>query len=113
MLGALTLPQQLPKAFAVGPDHAPVPGKLVKKIKDGEFVELADLLSVNIQADDKAPQTFLDGKILVSSKRRPLEITDILTWTEAFTIFQLVLCSAHPHRWTDTTKYKLLVAQMV
>ena len=99
------------KAFTVGPGHAPVPGKLVKKIRDGQFVELADLLSVNIRAEDQEPQAYLDGKILVSSKRRQLEIKDILTWTEAFTIFQLVLCSAHPHHWLDTTKYKLLVVQ--
>ena len=110
-LGASTSQQQLPKAFAVGPGHAPVPGKLVKKIIDGEFVELADLLSVNIRAEDKAPQAYLNGTIMVSSKRRPVEIVDVLTWTEAFTIFQLVLCSAHPNRWPDTTKYKLLVVQ--
>ena len=59
------------KSFAVGPGHAPVPGKLVKK-------ELVDLLSVNIRAEDQEPQAYLDGKILVSSKRRQLEIKDII-----------------------------------
>ena len=99
------------KSFAVGPGHAPVPGKLVKKIIDGQFVELVDLLSLNIRAVDQKPQAYLDGKILVSSKRRQLEIKDILTWIEAFSIFRLVLGSAHPHHWPDTTKYKLLVVQ--
>ena len=45
------------------------------------------------------------------SKRRQVEITDILTWTEAFTIFQMVTCAAHPQRWSDLTKYKLLIIQ--
>ena len=25
------------------------------------------------------------------------------------TIFQMVMCTSHPHRWPDLTKYKLLV----
>ena len=100
------------KAFIVGPGHAPVPAKLVTKITEGQFVELADLLSVNLRAVEQEPQAFLEGKLLVSkSKRRQVEISDILTWTEAFTIFQMVTCAAHPQRWSDLTKYKLLIIQ--
>ena len=100
------------KAFIVGPGHAPVPAKLAKKIIEGQFVELADLLTVNLRAGDQEPQTILEGKLLVSHvKRRQVEIKDILTWTEAFTIFQLVLCASHPLRWLDLTRYKLLIIQ--
>ena len=42
---------------------------------------------------------------------RQVEIKDILTWTEAFTVFQMVLCTAHPHRWPNLSKYKLLIIQ--
>lgn len=50
-------------------------------------MELADLLSINLRAM-KEPQMFLEGKLLVSKfKRRQVEIPDILTWMEAFTIF--------------------------
>ena len=87
------------KAFIVGPGHAPIPAKLVAKIREGQFVELADLLSVNLRAVELEPQAFLEGKLLASkSKRRQVEIDDILTWTEAFTIFQMVTCAAYPHR---------------
>ena len=99
------------KAFVVGPGHAPIPAKLVKKITSGEFVELADLLSTNLRAVDLEPQSFLDSKLLVSRKRRLVEVEDILTWTEAFTIYQMVICASHPHRWSDLTKYKLLIIQ--
>ena len=99
------------KAFVVGLGHAPIPAKLVKKITSGEFVELADLLSTNLRAVDLEPQSFLDGKLLVSRKRRLVEVEDILTWTEAFTIYQMVICASHPHRWSDLTKYKLLIIQ--
>ena len=100
------------KAFIVGPGHAPIPAKLAKKIIEGQFVELADLLTVNLRAVEQEPQTFLDGKLLVSNaKCRQVEIKDILTWTEAFTIFQLVLWATFPLRWLDLTKYKLLIIQ--
>jgi len=50
--------------------------------------------------------SILDGKLMVSSsKRRQVEIEDILTWTEAFTIFQMMLCAVHPHHWPDLTMY--------
>ena len=48
---------------------------------------------------------------LMSPEKALVEISDILTWTEAFTIYQMVLCAAHPHRWPDLTKYKLLIIQ--
>lgn len=67
-------------------------------------MKLADLLSINLRAVEQEPQTFLEGKLLVSkSKRRKVEIADILTWTEAFTIFQMVRFAAHPQRWSDST----------
>ena len=95
----------------VGPGHRHIPTKLVKKITNGEFVELANLLSTNLRAVDLEPQAFLDGKLLVSKKRRLVEVEDILTWTEAITIYQMVICASHPHRWSDLTKYKLLIIQ--
>ena len=56
------------KAFVVGQGHAPIPAKLVKKITNDEFVELADLLSTNLHAVNLESQTFLDGKLLVVQK---------------------------------------------
>ena len=84
----------------------------MSKVVGGQFVEFEDLLSVNLREVEQEPQTFLNGKLVVSSsKRRQVEIKDILTWTEAFTVFQMVLCTAHPHRWPDLLKYKLLIIQ--
>ena len=74
------------KVFVVGPGQAPIP----KKITSGEFVELAYLLSTNLRAVDLEPQAFLDGKLLVSKKSRLVEVEDIFTWMEAFTIYQMV-----------------------
>ena len=45
-------------------------------------------------------------------QKRVVEITDILTWIQAFTIYQWIFCSTYPSRWQDTTQYKLLILQM-
>ena len=71
----------------------------------GAFVVLADLLAENIRAQEAEPHTYLDGKLLVApAKKRMVEITDILTWIQAFTIYQWILCSTYPSRWQDTTQ---------
>ena len=89
------------KAFVVGPSYAPILGKLLAKITSGAFVELAK------------PHTYLDGKLLIApAKKRVVEIIDILTWIQAFTIYQWIFCSTYPSRWQDTTQYKLLILQM-
>ena len=47
----------------------------MSKVVGGKFVELADLLSVNLREVEQEPQTFLNGKLVVSSsKRRQVEI---------------------------------------
>ena len=57
-------------------------------------------------AVEQEPQVILDGKLVVSSSKcRQVEIEDILTWTEAFTVFHMMLCAVHPHHWPDMTMY--------
>ena len=64
------------------------------KITSGAFVELADLLAENIRAPEAEPHSYLDGKLLVAlAKKRVVEITNILTWIQAFTIYQWIFCS--------------------
>ena len=41
-----------------------------------------------------------------------VEITDILTWIQAFTIYKWIFCSTYPSHWQETTQYKLLILQM-
>lgn len=107
---ALPLPN-VEKALVVGPGHAPVPYKLVTKITSGQFMDLADL-SANLRSPEQEPQTYLEDYLIVSSFKRPLvEIMDISTWTEAFTIYQMVLCSVHQQRWSDLTKYEVRIIQ--
>ena len=107
-----TLAPSVGKAFVVGPGYAPIPGKLVAKITSGAFIELADLLAENIRVQEAEPRSYLDGKLLdAPAKKRVVEINDILTWIQAFTIYQWIFSSTYPFRWQDTTQCKLLIIQ--
>ena len=85
---------------------------MVTKITTGLFVELADLLPDNLKANESETQTFLEGKLVVApARKRIVEIQDILTWVEAFTIYSIILCASQPARWADLSHYKLLIIQ--
>ena len=100
------------KAFVVGTGYAPVPYKLVSKIMAGLLVHPADLLPDNILAQETEPQAFLEEKLVVSgTKKQVVEIADIVTWIEAFTIFCMIFCHTFPSRWKDLNQYKLLIIQ--
>ena len=100
------------KDFVIGPGYSPIPHKLATKITTGLFVELADLLPDNLKANKSETQTFLEGKLVVApARKRIVEIQDILTWVEAFTIYSIVLCASQPARWADLSRSKLLIIQ--
>ena len=69
------------------------------------------MLSVNIVQTEPESQAFLDGRLvfLPSAKKQRRRIEDIVTWSEAFTIFTLILTSYFPHRWKDLSSYKFLI----
>ena len=105
-------PPTLGQVFPIGPGYTPISYKLVAKITGGQFIKLADLLSDNFKAQEAEPQTYLEGKFLVTShKKQVVEITDIVTWIEAFSIFCLVLCHSFPSHWPGLSRYKLLIIQ--
>ena len=64
--------------FVVGPGFSPVPAKLVSQIVAGKYVDLSELLAVNLVQKDPEPQLLLDGRLgsidgsIVVSKKSPL-----------------------------------------
>ena len=102
------------RPFVVGPGFSPVPGKLVSQILHGTFVDLSKLLSANLVSSDPEPHLMLDGHLVLTTppKKQRRQIEDITSWTEAFTIFSLILTSSFPKRWKDLTLYKLLILRI-
>jgi len=51
----------------VGPGYSPIPAKLVSQIIAGKFVELSDLLSMNVSQAEPEPQLLFDGRVVLTS----------------------------------------------
>ena len=67
------------------------------KTNGNHFLDLADLLLTNLCLGENEAQTFLNGKTGgICSQSLVVEVLDILTWTEAFLIYQMVLFHYHP-----------------
>ena len=101
----------LEQPFIVGSGYSPIPYKVVAMIVAGKYLNLADLLpDNNARPDDHEPQLFFDGRLALSAPRRvkKRQITNLVSWIEAFSIYTLILTSYFPHRWRDLTAYKLM-----
>ena len=62
--------------FVVGPGFSPVPAKRVSQIVAGKYVDLSELLAVNLAQKDPEPQLLLDGRLVLTSqpkKQRRIE----------------------------------------
>ena len=81
------------------------------QILAGKFVDLSDLLSANISQAEPEGQVLLDGRLVFtpSTKKQRRRVEDIVTWSEAFSIYSMIVTSHFPHRWQDLTQYKLLI----
>ena len=101
----------LDQPFIVGPGFSPVPAKLVAQIMAGKYIDLSDLLAVNLVQREPEPQLLFDGRLVLTSqpKRQRRRIEDIASWMEAFAIFSLILVSHFPNRWKDLMQYQLLI----
>ena len=77
--------------FVVGPGFSSMPVKIVAQIVAGKYVDLSELLSVNLLQKELEPQLLFDGLIT----RHKIE--DIASWMEAFSIFALILVTHFPH----------------
>ncbi|KAK2547342.1 hypothetical protein P5673_032746 [Acropora cervicornis] len=101
----------LDQPFIVGPGFSPVPAKLVAQIVAGKYIDLSDLLAVNLVQREPEPQLLFDGRLVLTSqlKKQRRRIKDIASWMEAFAIFSLILASHFPNCWKDLMQYQLLI----
>ena len=91
----------LHQPFVVGPGFSPVLAKLVSQIVAGKFVELHELLPLNIVLIEPDTQLLFDGHLVLTfpPKKPKRRIEDISIWLEAFSIYCLILVSYFPHHW--------------
>ena len=84
-----------------------MPAKLVAQIVAGKYVDLSNLLAVNLLQKETEPQVLFDGRLVLTSqpKQQRRKIEDIASWMEAFSIFAMILVTHFPHRWKDLLQY--------
>ena len=83
--------------FIVSEGLPPVPQKLVAKILRLEFVDMAELLQDNVEAERRRGKN--DTPCSSSAHRTARrEIPDILSWTQCFGIYVSVMASKYPTR---------------
>jgi hypothetical protein len=80
-----------------------------EKIKRGEYVDLASLLTNNQHNDSKQKLIFQQGEIILQPDQNYKKIISIDTWTTAFIIFTSIYCSVHPEKIQELLKYMSMV----
>ena len=110
--GQLHLDQAAPATatFFLGQAFPPVPPKLVKKIHALEFMDVADLLTDNLEllreTDGASPSANL-----TTSKRRPHQVSNILSWVQCFTTYAAIVMEEHPQKARDLLAYLRLIVR--
>ena len=95
-----TTSDTVPKAIVIGPNASLIPISVVQKIRNNEFIELADLLGDNL-SEEKSLDKSKD------SKRKKRKITNILQWVECFNAYVTIL--NQPDRLPDLLAYSSLI----
>lgn len=93
------------QSFIVSEGLPPVPAKLVAKILRQEFVNMAELLQDNIEAERRRGK---GDATCPGSSHNPVrrEIPDILSWTQAFGVYVSVIASKYPGRVPQMLAYQ-------
>lgn len=85
-------PINRPFILSEGP---PVPQKLVARILKGEFIDMAELLWDNLEAQRRASAVASSVSSPHKSRR---EIPDLMSWVQYFGMYIAVVMSKLPHR---------------
>ena len=88
----------------VGAGLPPVPAKLAKRIQDGQFIEMGELLPEVL----RGPIPY-DDDHQKSSKSKYRELDGIIDWIQIFSLYIAIVCRSQPHRITDLLDYQTLI----
>ena len=97
-------PPEIPTThpFSLASSFAPVPAKLVQKIRSGAYIDMKDLLPDNVTARENAqPQS--------PNQPRQREIKSVLTWISAFITYTAILTEAFPARTKELLAYMRVI----
>ena len=93
--------------FVLGESLPAVPARLVKKILRGDFVDMAELLRDNMEAERR--RAGHDGETSQGSRPARREIPDILSWLHCFSLYAAIVGSRYPGKMKDLLAYQALM----
>ena len=83
-----------------------VPAKLVKKIQEGSFVEMTELLTETLSSIEYGTNEDPAGQ-----KRKHQEVSNIVDWVQCFGIYITIISRKEPNTIADLIGYQSLIIQ--
>ena len=94
--------------FVLGEDLPTVLARLVRKIEKGEYVDMADLLRDNAEAERRR----VDQELAPGETRRPRrEVPDLLSWIRCFSSYAGIVARQQPGKTRELFAYMAMVVR--
>ena len=108
--------QKIKASAAAGPEVPfvfsnclpPVPAKLVAKITKGDYVDMAELLRDNIEAEHRRAADQPGTSSSVSQPQRR-EVPDFLSWLQCFGVYACIVASHKPEKFRQLMAYQTIM----
>ena len=102
----------LNKPFILSEGLPTVPYKLTVRILKGEFVDMAELLRDNLEAQRRAASMAQSPPASAATPTKyRREIPDLLSWVQCFGTYMAVLTSKFPQRMKELLAYQTLIVR--
>ena len=101
------------KPFILSEGLPSVPHKLVARILRGEYIDMADLLRDNLEAQRRCTSQSSGSPPLgaAPTSRGRREIPDLLSWVQCFGTYIAVVTSQNPERMRQLVAYQTLIVR--
>ena len=95
--------------FILGEGLPTVQAKLAGRIRRGEFVDMAELLQDNIEAERRRGSVPDNTCARGVGKARRREVPDLLSWVQCFGVYACVVASKHPEKIREMMAYQTTI----
>lgn len=96
--------------FILSETASVVPAKLVKRILKGDYLDFAELLKDNMEAERRrATQEGESASAPYGHRANRREVPDMLSWLGCFSLYAAVVCSKHPKKARELWAYQAMI----
>ena len=100
-----------PKPFLLSEGLPPLPAKLVGRIWKGEFIDMAELLRDNLEAQRRGGWQEMPSSSASGLSRQRREVPDLLSCVQCFGVYTAVVASRYPERVQKLLAYQILMVR--